>query len=42
MTTRPDDLFDALARLCRGGDRPVDGFRPTDESLEAVFRYLTT
>lgn len=42
MTTRPNDLFDALARLSADEELPVDGFRPTDESLEAVFRYLTT
>jgi len=42
MTTRPDDLFDALSRLSAEETVPVDGFRPTDESLEAVFRYLTT
>ncbi len=42
MTTRPGDLFDALARLSADERLPVDGFRPTDESLEAVFRYLTT
>jgi hypothetical protein len=42
MTTRPGDLFDAIARLSAEERLPVDGFRPTDESLEAVFRYLTT
>ena len=40
-TTQADDLFDAVARLAAGGDVSVDGIAPTDEDLEAVFRYLT-
>ena len=42
LTTRPDDLFAALTRLVTEDRLPLSEFGPTDESLEAVFRYLTT
>ena len=42
LTTRPDDLFAEVARLVVEERLPVAEFRPTDESLEAVFRYVTT
>jgi ABC-2 type transport system ATP-binding protein len=42
LTTRPDDLFDAVSRLAIDEKIPVEAFHPTDESLEAVFRYVTT
>jgi ABC-2 type transport system ATP-binding protein len=42
LTTRPDDLFAALVRLATEEHLPLSEFGPTDESLEAVFRYLTT
>ena len=41
LTTRPDDLFAELARLSAEEGVPVAEYGPTDESLEAVFRYLT-
>jgi ABC-2 type transport system ATP-binding protein len=42
LTTRPDDLFAELVRLATVERLPLSDFGPTDESLEAVFRYLTT
>jgi ABC-2 type transport system ATP-binding protein len=41
LATRPDDVFREIARLVTEEKMPVSSFRPTDESLEAVFRYLT-
>ncbi|MCC7138822.1 MAG: ABC transporter ATP-binding protein [Planctomycetes bacterium] len=40
-TRRPDDLFAAMAGAVLGQGLPVRSFHPTDEGLEAVFRYLT-
>jgi ABC-2 type transport system ATP-binding protein len=40
-TTRPDALFAELARLAVDAGVPIEAFHPTDESLEAVFGYLT-
>jgi ABC-2 type transport system ATP-binding protein len=40
-TTRPEELFAELARLAVEEGVPVEEFQPTDDSLEAVFRYLT-
>ena len=42
MTTRPNGLFEQLARWSVDDRVPIGGYGPTDESLEAVFRYLTT
>jgi ABC-2 type transport system ATP-binding protein len=42
LTSRPDDVFREIARLVTEERVPVRSFRPTDESLEAVFRYLTS
>jgi ABC-2 type transport system ATP-binding protein len=41
LTTKPDDLFAEVARLVAEEGLAIDSFAPTDESLEAVFRYLT-
>jgi len=41
-TTHPDDLFRALAAWSADGGIPLSSWRPLDESLEAVFRFLTT
>jgi len=41
MTKRPNDLFSALADFAADDRLPIGGYGPTDESLEAVFRYLT-
>ena len=41
QTTSPNDLFDAVARLATEEGIAIDGMTPTDEDLEAVFRYLT-
>ncbi len=40
-TTRPDDVLDALVRASSSDGIAVDSFAPLDESLEAVFRYVT-
>ena len=40
-TTRPEALFAEITRLAVEEGVPVTEFQPTDESLEAVFRYLT-
>ena len=42
MTKRPDDLFAGLAAWAVDDHLPIGGYGPTDESLEAVFGYLTT
>ena len=42
LTARPDELFGEVARLVLEERADVRAFAPTDESLEAVFRYLTT
>jgi ABC-2 type transport system ATP-binding protein len=42
LTTRPTVLFRELARLASEDGVSVTRFRTLDESLEAVFRYLTT
>jgi len=42
MTKRPNDLFAGLAAWAVDDRVPIGGYGPTDESLEAVFRYLTT
>ena len=42
MTKRPNDLFAGLATWAIDDRVPIGGYGPTDESLEAVFRYLTT
>ena len=41
LSTRPDDLFRALSAAAAEG-LSVRRYHPLDESLEAVFRYLTT
>ncbi len=41
LTTKPDELFRTLSEWAAGGTVPVSAWRPLDESLEAVFRYLT-
>jgi ABC-2 type transport system ATP-binding protein len=41
LTTRPDDLFDRVGRAVLEDGIEVEAFVPTDEDLEAVFRYLT-
>jgi ABC-2 type transport system ATP-binding protein len=41
-TNRPNDLFAGLAAWSNDDRIPIGGYGPTDESLEAVFRYLTT
>jgi ABC-2 type transport system ATP-binding protein len=40
-TTRPQEAFDEIARLAVEEGIAVEEFQPTDEDLEAVFRYLT-
>jgi ABC-2 type transport system ATP-binding protein len=40
-TTRPDALLHEVVRLGAEDGVAVRGFHPADESLEAVFRYLT-
>jgi ABC-2 type transport system ATP-binding protein len=42
MTTRPTDLFRELARLASEDHVSITRYRSLDESLEAVFRYLTS
>jgi ABC-2 type transport system ATP-binding protein len=42
LTTKPVELFLALAALGASSGVPITSWRPMDESLEAVFRYLTT
>lgn len=42
VTSKPLELFQALPAWRTTAGVPVDGWRPVDESLEAVFRYLTT
>ena len=42
MTKRPNDLFAGLAAWAVDDHVPIGGYGPTDEGLEAVFRYLTT
>lgn len=42
MTKRPNDLFAGLATWAIDDRVPIGGYGPTDESLEAVFRYLTS
>jgi len=42
MTKRPNDVFAGLAAWAVDDHVPIGGYGPTDESLEAVFRYLTT
>ena len=47
LTTKPVELFLALAAWAAGAEGaspalPITSWRPVDESLEAVFRYLTT
>ena len=42
MTKRPNDLFAGLVAWAVDDHVPIGGYGPTDESLEAVFRYLTT
>jgi ABC-2 type transport system ATP-binding protein len=42
MTTKPELLFRTLAAWGAAGEAPVTSWRPMDEGLEAVFRYLTT
>lgn len=39
-TTAPDDVFDLVAQVAMEGTQ-IDAIAPTDEDLEAVFRYLT-
>jgi ABC-2 type transport system ATP-binding protein len=41
LTTRPDALFDRLAVAATEEKLDVRSIVPTDEDLEAVFRYLT-
>ena len=41
LTTKPDELFRTLAAWATDRTVPVSAWRPLDESLEAVFRYLT-
>jgi ABC-2 type transport system ATP-binding protein len=41
LTTKPTELFRTLASWAAQGLEPVRAWRPLDESLEAVFRYLT-
>jgi ABC-2 type transport system ATP-binding protein len=40
-TTNPDELFRALATWSADAPDEIGGWRPLDESLEAVFRFLT-
>jgi ABC-2 type transport system ATP-binding protein len=40
-TLRPDELFSELVRLSVEEGMPIGEFHATDESLEAVFGYLT-
>ncbi len=42
MTRRPNDLFEGLAAWAVDDRVPIGGYGPIDESLEAVFRYLTS
>jgi ABC-2 type transport system ATP-binding protein len=42
LTVRPGDLFRELARSAAEDAVPIRRYEPTDETLEAVFRYLTT
>ena len=42
LTVRPDGLFRELARLSAEESTSIRRYGPTDETLEAVFRYLTT
>ncbi len=41
LTRTPDRLFDEIATLAVERSLPVDAVLPSDEDLEAVFRYLT-
>lgn len=41
LTTKPDELFRTLTAWATDQTVPVSAWRPLDESLEAVFRYLT-
>jgi len=42
LTTKPVELFLALPAFGAAAGVPITSWRPVDESLEAVFRYLTT
>jgi ABC-2 type transport system ATP-binding protein len=42
LTVKPGELFRELVRLSSEDALQIRGYQPTDESLEAVFRYLTT
>lgn len=42
LTVRPEALFRELARLATEDAAAIRRYGPTDETLEAVFRYLTT